>query len=60
MLYFIRYALRMPNAWNFAFEYAQLLRIAPLLQLVGFLGLYMHMMEQRDAKLGPDPKAKQA
>ncbi len=41
------WTVRMPNAWNFAFELRYFLIISPLLYLGGFPGLYMHMWRQR-------------
>ena len=37
------FTVRMPNKWNFAFEYEYFLIIVPLVYLVEFPKLYMHM-----------------
>eukprot|EP00347_Sterkiella_histriomuscorum_P003361 403364588 len=41
------YTIRMPNQWNFAFDYQLYLTITPLFYILGFPGLYMHMFRQR-------------
>ena len=41
------WTIRMPNAWNFAFEFRTFMKISPLLYVGGFPGLYMHMWAQR-------------
>ena len=52
------WTIRMPNAWNFAFEFRYLLLISPLLYLGGFPGLYMYMWNQRAKFYGNTPSVK--
>ena len=40
--------LKLPNAYNFAFDYENFLKFAvPIIYIAGFPGLYMHMWGQR-------------
>jgi hypothetical protein len=41
------YTIKMPNAWNFIFDFQIILFIAPFFYLAGFPQLYMHMWRQR-------------
>lgn len=41
------WTVRMPNAFNFAFDFRGFIKISPLMYLGGFPGLYMHMLAQR-------------
>ena len=52
------FTIRMPNQWNFAFEYEYALMIIPLLYVVIFPQLYMHMFRQRAKFLKEEKKEK--
>ena len=41
------WTIRLPNAWNFGFEFRNFLQLSPLMYLGGFPGLYMYMWAQR-------------
>ena len=41
------WTIRMPNEWNFVFDFKSFLSITPIMYLGGFPGLYMHMWRQR-------------
>jgi Protein tyrosine phosphatase-like protein, PTPLA len=50
------WTIRMPNKWNFVFDFKSFLLISPILYLGGFPGLYMHMWRQRARFYGSDKK----
>ena len=52
------WTVRMPNAWNFVFEFRSFLYVSPLMYLGGFPGLYMHMWAQRAKFYGAAKKGK--
>ena len=41
------WTIRMPNKWNFVFDFRSFMYISPLMYLGGFPGLYLHMWAQR-------------
>ena len=41
------WTIRMPNKWNFVFDFRWFLSLSPLMYLGGFPGLYLHMWSQR-------------
>jgi hypothetical protein len=49
------WTIRMPNAWNFVFEFRNFLQLSPFMYLGGFPGLYMHMWRQRARFYGNSP-----
>ena len=46
--------IRMPNKWNFVFDFVDFIRLAPFFYITGFPGLYMHMWSQRARFYKPD------